>query len=96
MKKTIMSLIALLTIMVFSAPLTSCSSSDDDNDNSSELTSKIIGKWRIIQVEQNDGSMMMLLRVPQNWCSSQPMPPLTPMELILVLVILVMVQVLTK
>ena len=50
-----MSLIALLTIMVFSAPFTSCSS--NDNDNNSELASMIVGKWRIIQVEQNDGTM---------------------------------------
>lgn len=58
MKKTIMSMITLLAIMVFSAPLTSCSSNDDDDANSSELASKIIGKWKIIQVEQNDGSML--------------------------------------
>src|SRR5574344_275605 len=50
-------LLGLLLVMVLSAArFIACSSSDDDA-NSSDLASKIIGKWRIIQVEQNDGSM---------------------------------------
>ena len=44
--------------MVLSATsFVACSSDDNDNDNNSELASMIVGKWRIIQVEQKDGSM---------------------------------------
>ncbi len=48
--------LGLLLLMVVSATsFIACSS--DDNDNNSELASTIVGKWRIIQVEQKDGSM---------------------------------------
>ncbi len=44
-------LIMMLSVVSFS----SCS--NDDDDETSELATMIIGKWRIIQVEQKDGSM---------------------------------------
>ncbi len=48
--------LGLLLVMVLSATsFVACSS--NDNDNNSELSSMIVGKWRIIQVEQNDGTM---------------------------------------
>ena len=42
--------------MVMSAvSFTSCS--DDDEDENSELAEMIVGKWRITEVEQKDGTM---------------------------------------
>lgn len=50
--------LGLLLVMVLSATsFVACSSDDNGNDNNSELASMIVGKWRIIQVEQKDGSM---------------------------------------
>jgi len=46
-----MILLASLMMLSFSA----CSS--DDDDDSSELATMIVGKWRIVEVEQKDGSM---------------------------------------
>lgn len=49
-------ILGLFLVMVLSAvSFTSCS--DDDDDENSELATMIIGKWRITEVEQKDGSM---------------------------------------
>lgn len=52
MKQLLTFFASLLMVLSFTA----CSS-DDDDDNNSELSTMIVGKWRITKVEQKDGSM---------------------------------------